>query len=147
MSLFVFGNFAEGGWDSNIILDLDKIVMLYTSLINFIPFLLNLFYLFIFGDGTVSLFYIEYVVSNTSLASAIAIIISPFLADVNHNYQTTFMAMLNSILAILFWNVTMIVSPHALRYIDPSWDKESRNGKLYPALFYILRMAKRKNND
>ena len=57
------------------------------------------------------------------------------------------MAMLNSILAILFWNVTMIVSPHALRYIDPSWDNESRNGKLYPALFYILRMAKRKNND
>ena len=34
-------------------------------------------------------------------------------------------------------------SPDAIRYIDPSWNQDSANGKLYPNFFYKFGWAKR----
>lgn len=29
-------------------------------------------------------------------------------------------------------------SPEAIRYIDPSWNRSSPNGLLYPSIFYLF---------
>ena len=107
---------------------------------------MSAFYLMSNSEGIITAIYIENIVSNLAFVNVIAHFWPiPTGEYKEFNTQQLWMTVTNILLSILFWNITMVASPGALRYIDPSWDNESPNGKLYPSLFYASGLAQRRN--
>ena len=46
------------------------------------------------------------------------------------------MAILQIVQTVFYFDMMTKVAPNALKFIDPSWDNASPDGRLYPAYFY-----------